>query len=252
MIVELPNESELIMACHITGVYDVNRNNTLQDNDYSLVKDWVESIAELKLRGILFHNNFTDELCEELKNDFVHFQRISYHSKFNPNVFRYFVYQDFLNTNAHKIKSLFITDVSDVVVINNPFIHPLFTNNPNALFCGDEPSKLENEWMRNHSTHLRNRIKDYVDFENHFKESALLNCGIIGGNIKIMKIFIDKLCATHANYNEDNTTAYTGDMGAFIYLIRTQFNNQVLHGAPINTIFKGYESSRRDCWFRHK
>jgi hypothetical protein len=41
-------------------------------------------------------------------------------------------------------------------------------------------------------------------------------------------------------------------MGAFNYLARTKFNNQLKHGAPVNTLFKGYELERKDCWFRHK
>jgi len=41
-------------------------------------------------------------------------------------------------------------------------------------------------------------------------------------------------------------------MGAFNYLTRTQFNEQIIHGTPVNTVFKGYENERTDCWFRHK
>jgi hypothetical protein len=41
-------------------------------------------------------------------------------------------------------------------------------------------------------------------------------------------------------------------MGAFNYLMRIKFNEQVIHGAPVNTVFKSYENEREDCWFRHK
>jgi hypothetical protein len=41
-------------------------------------------------------------------------------------------------------------------------------------------------------------------------------------------------------------------MGAFNYLARTQFNGHLRHGAPVNTVFKMYETERQDCWFRHK
>ena len=244
--------NHLVMACHITGVYDVNRNNLLQDDDYTLVQGWVESMAALHLMGIIFHNNFTNETCEKYKNDYVHFVKIAYDAKFNPNVYRYFVYRDFLRTYAPRIQSLFITDVSDVVAIQNPFIHPLFTNNPTALFCGDEPKTLDNEWMKDHATHLRNKIADYAHYENTHQRETLLNCGIIGGNLPIMQDFIEKLCLIHQQYNHDNLSAYTGDMGAFNYLARTQFNDQIRHGAPVNTVFKMYENDRTDCWFRHK
>ena len=49
-----PN-TDVIMACHITGVYDVNRTTTLDDDNYELVRDWAESVAEHQLQGIIFH-----------------------------------------------------------------------------------------------------------------------------------------------------------------------------------------------------
>ena len=65
-----PN-TNVIMACHITGVYDVNRTTTLDNDNYELVRDWAESVAEHQLQGIIFHNNFTSETCEKFKNDYI-------------------------------------------------------------------------------------------------------------------------------------------------------------------------------------
>jgi hypothetical protein len=242
----------LVMSCHITGVYDVNRNNTLQDDDYALVRDWAESVSASRLKGIIFHNNFSEATCEKYANADISFVKIEHDPQFNPNIYRYFVYRDFLQTYAPQIESLFVTDISDVVVVKNPFVEPVFRDNPDTLFCGDEPKKLDNEWMKAHATHLRNKIADYADYEAAFQQETLLNCGVIGGKTPIMQEFIEKLCTLHQQYNYDNTTAYTGDMGAFNYLVRTQFNAQLLHGTPVNTVFKLYETERMDCWFRHK
>lgn len=247
-----PTPEPLVLACHITGVYDVNRNHTLPDNDYELVREWADSIASLGLRGILFHNSFTDETCAAHQTESVRFVRTNYNSQFNPNVYRYFVYRDFLQANAHEISSLFVTDSADVVVVMNPFVQSVFVDHPTALFCGDEPKPLNNEWMKNHAAHLRSRIADYADYEARFAQDTLLNCGIIGGSVSVMQSFIEKLCGIHQRYNVDNNTAYTGDMGAFNYLVRTQFNADLVHGPPVNTQFKAYESTRTDCWFRHK
>jgi hypothetical protein len=245
-------DSNLLMACHITGVYDVNRNTTLEDNNYELVRNWAESVAASKLQGIIFHNNFTKETCEKYENEYISFIRINYNTQFNPNVFRYFVYRDFIQNHVKLIKSIFVTDISDVVLVKNPFIDSYFIENPIAIFCGDEPKKLNNDWMRNHSSNLREKIHDYAEYENNFANETLLNCGIIGGSTSIIDNFMQKLCSIHQQFNCDNQTAYSGDMGAFNYLARTQFNTQLKHGAPVNTVFKGYENEREDCWFRHK
>jgi len=178
--------------------------------------------------------------------------RITHDTRFNPNVYRYLVYRDFLRTHAGQIDGVFVTDVSDVVALMNPFVEPLFRANPTALFCGDEPKILANDWMHHHVTHLRSKITDYADYEAEFANATLVNCGIIGGNRAVMQPFIEQLAAIHETQNHDNQTAYTGDMGAFNYLVRSQFNAQVFHGPPVNTEFKVYQETRTDCWFRHK
>jgi hypothetical protein len=106
--------------------------------------------------------------------------------------------------------------------------------------------------MHHHGSHLRSRIIDYVTVETENKSNSLLNCGIIGGHIQTIKPLLESIWEIHKNYNFDNTTSFTGDMGAFNYTARTHFNNNLIHGAPVNTVFKEYESSSMDCWFRHK
>ena len=124
----------LLMACHITGVYDVNRNMTLAHDDYSLVQAWAESVAAAQIKGIIFHNNLSQQTCETYTNAYVSFIEIDYNPAFNPNVFRYFVYRDYLKKQALETRGAFATDVSDVVLVNNPFEDPRFINQPNAIF----------------------------------------------------------------------------------------------------------------------
>lgn len=242
----------VFLACQITGIYDVNRNEILQNNDYLMIKNWCDSLIKLDLQGIIFHNNYSESFCEVFSNKNIQFNKINYKVNFNPNVFRYIVYKDFLKIYSPEIKNIFVTDISDVEVVKNPFVEPLFKENPSSIFCGDEPKLLDNEWMKSHSENLRSKMEDYAVYEENFKHNTLLNCGIIGGNIKIMQEFIDKLATIHQQYNVDNKTAYTGDMGAFNYLVRTQFNERVKHGFPINTEFKAFQTERNECWFRHK
>lgn len=248
----IPTSENLILACLFSGIYDVNRQTTLPDDNYELVQEWAESISALKLQGVIFHNKFSEETCKKFETENIKFVKVDFNPQFNTNIFRYFVYNAFIEKHFHNLESIFVTDIADVVVVKNPFIERYFLENPYSIFCGDEPKLLNNEWMHAHSTHLRSKIKDYVDFEEKFANHTLLNCGIIGGNIALMKELIQKLCDIHLNYNLDNQSEYTGDMGAFNYIARTQFNSQLIHGAPVNTVFKMYENERKDCWFRHK
>jgi hypothetical protein len=243
---------ELVLSCHITGIYDVNRSTTLPDDSYKLVQAWAESVAQAKLKGIIFHNNFSKETCARYENEHISFIRIDYNPTYNPNVFRYFVYRDFLEKCTEPIEGVFVTDVSDVTVTLNPFVHPFFAANPNSLFCGDEPKPLRNDWMLAHGEHLREQIQDYADYEERFASDTLLNCGVFGGYYPLFMDFLQQLCDIHETYNHSNHSAYTGDMGAFNYLARTRFNENLRYGFPVNTEFKAYENERTDCWFRHK
>lgn len=243
--------TNIILASHISGVYDVNRNEILAKDDFSIVSKWAKSISELNLQGIIFHNNFSDETCYAHQNDAIRFVKIKYDSQYNPNIYRYFLYNEFLKLYSQQFENVFFTDVSDVVVLKNPFVQKLFLDNPMAIFCGDEPEILDNVWMQNHGQHLRSKILDYSSYEEKFKKHILLNCGIIGGNITVMKSFIDDLWSIHNSFNFDNCTKFTGDMGAFNYLVRTQYNVNIIHGNPVNTEFKKYLADS-SCWFQHK
>ena len=241
-----------IFACLFTGVFDVNRKETLPDNDYSLIEKWAKSIEVLNLHGVIFHNSFSEETVAKYSNQFLSFEEVIYDPTYNLSVYRYFVYLNYLLKNEHQLESLFITDSTDVEVVNNPFEQQLFKANPTSLFCGDEPTTLQNEWMLKHSTHFRNQIPAFAAFEQKFATNSLLNCGIIGGNITIMTLLLKELVNFHTTYNQNNKSGYTGDMGAFNYIVRNKFNSQLYHGMPVNSVFKGYETNNNTCWFRHK
>ncbi|MCF8321480.1 MAG: hypothetical protein K9I35_09770 [Flavobacterium sp.] len=243
--------NQLILGCHITGVFDVNRSQMLQDDDFSIIENWVNSISKLNLQAVIFHNNFSESTVIKHQSKNLLFIRITHDERFNPNVFRYFVYNQFLNQYWDKIDSLFVTDVSDVLVLKNPFIQPLFIEKFDFIFCGDEPTNWNNEWMQLHGSHLRSRITDYLEIETEYKSHQLLNCGIIGGNISIIKSLIESIWQLHNTYNFDNKSSYTGDMGAFNYIVRKNYSQKLLHGTPVNSEFKAYIDNGTN-WFQHK
>ena len=77
-----PNEG-VILACHITGFHDVNRNTTLVNDHYELVKAWAESVVAAGLKGIIFHNNFSEQTCERFQNESIAFMRVEHDPRFN-------------------------------------------------------------------------------------------------------------------------------------------------------------------------
>lgn len=242
----------LICASLFTGLYDVNRNEMLVQDDFSIVEKWCNSIQQLGLNGIIFHNNFSEETISKYSFTAIQFIKVNFDNKLNGNVYRYIVYNDFLKRYGHQIAHIFFTDIGDVEVIKSPFDDLYFQQNTHAIFSGDEVEILDNEWMRAHSTHLRKNISDFQDFEKKNKNETLLNCGIIGGKTSLLVPLMEKLAWVHKTFTISNQTPYTLDMGAFNYIVRQFFSEQIIHGFPVNTRFKYYETNRLDCWFRHK
>lgn len=243
---------QLICASIFTGVYDVNRNELLVEDDFQIIEKWFQSIMKLGLKAIIFHNNFSEKTVKTYQNKNIQFVKVDFDTVLNANVYRYIVYNNFFKAYADEIKSVFVTDIADVEVVKNPFNESLFLENPERLFCGDEQEILNNEWMNHHNTHLRNTIEGFANYEAENKNQTLLNCGVIGGNIQTMLALTSALSNIHQTITISNKTPYTLDMGAFNYIARTHFQDKLLHGAPVNTQFKSYETSRLDCWFRHK
>ena len=242
----------LICASLFTGAYDVNRNETLPLDDVKLIEKWSDSIRTLGLQGMVFHNNFSDKTISEYQDEHIRFLKVEFNSPLSANVFRYLVYFNFLKRYENQIQNIFFTDISDVEVVKNPFSDPFFIQNPDRLFCGDENEILDNPWMKDHCTHLRNLIPGFQLFEEKYPAEKLLNCGVIGGKTDTMLSLLEELCWIHSAITISNKTSFTLDMGAFNYVARTKFGDRLNHGFPINTQFKGYESEREDCWFRHK
>ncbi|WP_111671413.1 hypothetical protein [Algoriphagus litoralis] len=242
----------LICASLFTGVFDVNRSELLPEDNFLLIEKWCLSIQKLDLKGVVFHNTFSEKTIAENENKNIQFIKVDFNTTLNANVYRYLVYFDFLKKHQSQIEQVFFTDISDVEVVNNPFSDPFFIRNPSSLFCCDEAEILDNPWMKNHCRHLRDWISDFHLFEEKYKGNKLLNCGVIGGRTETMLSLLEELCWIHSTITIRNKTSFTLDMGAFNYVARTQFADRLNHGFPINTQFKGYESERMDCWFRHK
>lgn len=242
----------LVCASLFTGVFDVNRNEMLSDDNFHLIRKWCESIQKLGLKGIVFHNNFSEKTISEVQLECINFIKVDFNVRLNANVYRYLVYLDFLKEHGSQIKNLFFTDIADVEVVKSPFDELIFSSHPNSLFCGDEEKIVNNPWMRDHCTHLRNHIPEFIDFEEINGSEILLNCGVIGGKTAVMVELLEKLCEIHLTYTVSNKTPFTLDMGAFNYVARTSFSDRIIHGFPVTTRFKYYEDYREDCWFRHK
>jgi len=247
------NKIDVVMATILTDVEDLQRKIRWENNNFNIISDWYFSMKHHNVNAVIFHNTFSKDITEKYTTEKIKFIRVDYSGELNPNVYRYFFYKDFLKENKYFIKNVFLTDINDVIMLNNPFKSNFFKSYNNFLFSGDEEITYSgSKWIKLHNTHLRQNIDNFIEYEKNNYEKKLLNCGIIGGNVKNIINLVDKICNIHETVTITNKTKYTCDMGVYNYVMRQNFNEKVKHGIPINTKFKYYEKKTEQIWFKHK
>jgi hypothetical protein len=141
----------------------------------------------------------------------------------------------------------FFTDVTDVVVRNNPFPHIAAS----TLYCGDEVGQPSGEntvshpWLRD-LAHSRGTPAMARLFDEQ-PDLPLLNCGVVGGKRAVLFDFFRVLML--AGLRQDEKTV---DMAFFNYALYSGlFPHRVVHGPPVTSVYKQYQN-RDDVWFNHK
>lgn len=207
---------------------------------------WAESLRALELSGVVFYSNIHTGFTAR---EYSHIEFI-----LAPDFFP--EWQDALDWNAvdarwllydfwlqqAKPAAAFFTDISDVLVKQNPFPHL----QPNTVYCGDEPTIVNHAWMQT-IARAANDPKISAFLKSHAKQQ-LLNAGVLGGQYEPVTRFIREMRdqGLHACHK-------TIDMLYFNYVgYNLPAGLTLQHGAPVNSVFRGNEVNRTDVWFVHK
>ncbi len=235
-------KKNILLTSYFTNVPDPQRGEKW-DFDLSKLTPLINSLKETKL--IVLHDN-EDYILEN--TDKVEFVKVS--TAINPYFQRWVSYKEYLFSNRHSISNVFCIDATDVEVLQEPDWDSL----SNYLYTGDEPTQLDDDagWMRKH--HKHHLIQKLLD-ENG-KSYQMLNAGILGGSIDTVLKFIRDLLDFYVHSEVDRffknqENAGIGDMGAFNYIARTNFNERIRHGGQVCTRFKSEERNGYS-WFKHK
>jgi len=213
---------DVVIASFFAGVIDSQRNQRWTA-DISAVDKLKTSVEAHGIEFVLLHN------CFDLPN---HVDISG-----SPYFERWLKQWQYLRDHP-EIERVFVTDATDVDMLNNPFTHI----EPDKLYVGDEPLQtLSNNWMLNN--HKEQHVRKFL--LKHPK-LQLLNCGVVGGDRKTVM----ELCRSMYLYYFENPTEKT-DMGAFNYIVYSDFLGRIEYGRQVTTLFKRFEPSST-AWFRHK
>ena len=216
-----------IFTTYFTGEKDPQRPYSWKPDDFELIKEFYNSVIKHDLYCYILHDNLSKEFIEKYTTDKITFIRVN-KIKLNAVDYRWQLYFNLLN-ELKDIKKVFCLDISDVVILKDPFK----LVKANNLYIGDEMCKnIENSWMINRY----NMIKDITSVPQDIMLKPVLNCGILGGTRKVMLDVTKKMAKILEDANITHTTV---DMVAANVVAYVNYPENIIHGSPLNTKYRG-------------
>ena len=218
----IPYGKDVVIACYFAGVLDPQRN-TKWAADFTKIEKLKRSVEAKGIEFVLIHN------CFDLPN------KVTIST--TPYFERWLKEWQYLR-DRRDINNVFVVDATDVDMVANPFAHI----KPGVLYVGDEPAEtLNNRWML--VRHLEPTVNRYLRENGTL---PLLNCGVVGGERKLVMALFQDMYQYHLEYPQDQT-----DMGIFNKLMHTKYAEAIEYGRHVTSLFKKFEV-RTNAWFRHK
>jgi len=229
---------------HIEGV---GADGRVLQNDISYIWNWYSSVKELGIDARIFCDNLSDEFIKEYSTDKIQFVKVG-SSPFSNNDWRFFCYRKYLDdTKWNEFDSVFLTDSSDVTVIQNPA--SLVDSNEGVDFfvCNDSIGLSDFPYM---DLHEKAGWRDSLWLSMMLPQLELINMGVVGGKIKAMQKFLDRFCLARLALG---SYSFNADMWVGQYVFRILLgDSKIMIGEPVTSKFKQYENDRKDVFFRHK
>lgn len=228
----------VILASYFNSVQDPQRGKRWNNDGNGILKLY-KSAKNLGLEIRVFHDCITGV---ESNEDFVY---VNPQHDYAPNVYRWLVYRDWLESNE-QYEYIFMVDSTDVEVLRNPFL----SLNPNKLYVGDEHGMVvDNNWMRDFEEPYMTAFDDYRKVISENGNKTLINCGIVGGSRKMV---INYLSLAAPYIMRTKGTLKSTDMSIFNYTVWKHIGyNNITHGVKVNTRFK-YNEYNSISFFKHK
>jgi len=216
-------------------------------NSFDYIRPWYESVKNLCLKGVIFHDGLTEDFVEEFSTDKIKFIYSDSSSQNYSNLdYRWFCYRDFLKEN--KFESVFISDCSDVSVVKDPSLLFKDYGNYDFFLCKDSETFDTFPYF---DIHKQYGWPNYVEMLLKKSGFDLINMGVVGGSYENMIDFLDKYSKIRLGMEDEKF--YQADMWVGNYIFRCLLKDKsLLIGEPFTSEFKKYQNDREDVYFIHK
>jgi len=220
----------------------------ITEDYFGYIRDWYNSMTENRVPGLILHDGLPEEFIKERTNEFIKFKKVDAEI-YNTCDVRWVVYDKNIQEHGKEYDYIFANDISDVTMGKNPFLGDISKYPSNYLFSGDELASYSNGWIKDRNKQLKENLSEVHDHILGNPKLKLFNPGIIGGSPAVM----GELCGYMAELvKRGGPIPRTADMSMYNYTLRTYFKGRVIHGSPVNSVFRKFQTNRKDVWFIHK
>lgn len=215
-------------------------------DDIKYIEPWYKSVDKLKIKGIVFHDNLSEDFVSKYTTQKISFIQIKNSFEYSNNDYRFFCFKDFLSNN--KFDYVFHTDASDVTVVKNP--SELIQEHQDVDFFACKDSIKLNQFGNYLQVHNSFKFEDKVLFMLNYENWDLINMGVVGGKYENMLEFYTRFTEVRESMGKPE---FNSDMWLCQYLLRSQFQHKkFIMGPPVCSEFKKYQNDRKDVYFIHK
>jgi hypothetical protein len=233
---------DCIITTYFTSEKDPQRLNNWANDDFSIIKDFYDSVIEHNLNCFILMDNSTDEFIKKYETDRIKFIKCD-STGLNMVDVRWKLYNKILNEKT-EIKRAFFLDISDIVILKNAFDFI----KPDNIYCGDEEElNISSVWMKHRYNLLKNPEVEAA--MPNYLNNKILNAGILGGERNYLLGITNKMAELLEFSKIKHTTV---DMCIFNHILYTYCKGMIVHGLPVNTVFKKEDINNETAWFKHK
>lgn len=223
-------------------IIGIDGDGFVENNSFEYISNFYNSVINLDLDVVVFHDNLSDEYIEKYSTDSISFVKVN-DSKYSNNDYRFLCYLQWLR--KHEYESVFLVDIADVIVVRDPSFIEI---NDSICFCKDVLTLLEYRYGPISFSELCTSLSLDCSAIKNIENLDLLNMGVIGASYKNILNFLNLFWEyrVRCGYHGENINMSLGN-----YIARMHFD-RIHYGYPFCSEFKKYQTERKDVYFIHK
>jgi len=221
----------MVITTYFTGFEDPQRGEKWEPNITDIDPLFVSILSHCEKPLVVLTDSFP-YLKKGIRAEFVQTE-----CTMNPYLQRWVSILEYIETV--KEDYVFCVDATDVEMLRNPFKDNL----GNYIWVGDEPSTINNEWLKKHHSQPL-----FDKFLKTHANKPLLNAGVLGGRTSVVKSFLERMVW----YIKNHEILYS-DMLLFNFVLYAEFPEAIKHGRECTNVFKSYSvNPKHNSYFKHK